>query len=417
MMCTHHRKRLPGQHREGNVVVLTAVMLVVLFAMVAFAIDIGYMTHAKTELQRTADTCALAAVSHLPDSGTAQTVAQSTAAQNYGTVGPDIEASDVEFGDWDRDSATFTSPPSWGQDPDAVRVTLRRTAERGNPLRLFFGHMVGTSQAEIVVSAIAMYDHQLCGPFVGIDWLSVPGSVFSDSFNSDVAHYDAATARDRGSLCSDGPIGLEGSVYIKGDARAGKGTGVTLSGQPILTGSKGTRLKPLNLPPVDATDAEVDNDNDQIPLIRQGNSWSSPVDGDGNFLLDGNRTIDMPPGTYYLKNFTMEGQSAFNVSGDTTIYVTGNMDRAGGTSVNNSTQKAGTLKIMMTGGTANITSSDVFYGLIYAPETDVTLDGCAEYFGAVVGKTLTITGSATGHYDECLSLHEVDLPRRTALVD
>ena len=71
----------------------------------------------------------------------------------------------------------------------------------------------------------------------------------------------------------------------------------------------------------------------------------------------------------------------------------------------------------MTGGTANVTSHDAFYGVIYAPNTTVQLDGSSNYYGAVVGKTLTVTGSAQGHYDELLELGEVNLPRRLTLVD
>jgi hypothetical protein len=47
----------------------------------------------------------------------------------------------------------------------------------------------------------------------------------------------------------------------------------------------------------------------------------------------------------------------------------------------------------------------------------VTIDGSSDLYGAVVGKTLTITGSGIAHYDEALNLDEVELPSRTALVD
>jgi hypothetical protein len=84
--------------------------------------------------------------------------------------------------------------------------------------------------------------------------------------------------------------------------------------------------------------------------------------------------------------------------------------------VNCNTQKASSFQIYMTGGTANITSNNDFYGVIYAPNTDVIIDGGSDLFGAVVGRTLTITGSGSAHYDESLGLDDVELPMRSALV-
>ena len=41
----------------------------------------------------------------------------------------------------------------------------------------------------------------------------------------------------------------------------------------------------------------------------------------------------------------------------------------------------------------------------------------SDLYGAVVGKTLTITGSGEGHYDEDLEIEHISLPIRTTLVD
>ena len=414
--------------RRGSVLVLTLVLMVVLLGMLAFAIDVGYVVHVRTELQRTADGCALAAAARLPDEAEATLAARFIAVKNGWLSGAqtgegdeyhgaDVDPLDITFGYWDRDNATFTSPPSYGRDSNAVRVTLRKTEATGNPLQLFFANIFGTSQADASASATALYDHWLCGPFVGVDWVSVPGTPQTDSYNSEEGLYSGEGAKHRGSICSDGPINVDGAAVIKGDARAGKGHSVNITGRAVVTRSVGSRRKPLHLPPVDASEAAVSNDNDQIPMIPQGKSWRSPVDANGNFLLDGNKTIELPGGTYYFRDFTLAGQAEFSVSGPTIIYVTGNMERAGGTLVTNPNKVPGELKFFMTGGTATITSYDDFYGVIYAPNTAVTIDGNSDFFGAVVGKTLTITGSGAGHYDESLGMDEVEFPPRTALVD
>ena len=70
-----------------------------------------------------------------------------------------------------------------------------------------------------------------------------------------------------------------------------------------------------------------------------------------------------------------------------------------------------------TGGSIDVTSHNPFYGVIYAPDSQVDIGGTADFFGAIVGQTLRVHGDATGHYDESLELEEIDPPTRTTIVD
>ena len=54
-------------HRRGNVLVLTALLLVGMFGFLAFSIDVGYLCTVHTELQRAADAAAMAAAWELLD--------------------------------------------------------------------------------------------------------------------------------------------------------------------------------------------------------------------------------------------------------------------------------------------------------------------------------------------------------------
>ena len=54
------RKNIQQQTRRGAITVLAAIMAVVLVGMVAFSVDVGYVLSAKEELQRSADSSALA---------------------------------------------------------------------------------------------------------------------------------------------------------------------------------------------------------------------------------------------------------------------------------------------------------------------------------------------------------------------
>ena len=401
--------------RRGNVVVLAAVLLTTLFGMVAFAIDYGYIFHVRTELQRTADACALAAVLHLPDESDAVAAAQSVATENKASAGVDLSVGDITFGTWDRDTATFT-PGTY--DPNAAEVTVERSAAKGNAVRLFFAPLLGTNETDVSATAIAVYDNHFCGPLVGIEWVSVPGGPAVDSYRSSDGSYYTQPPRDNGSLCSNGPIGLEGNPVVNGDANAGRGHRTTLEGGSVVTGNTSPRLRPLNMPDVDASDYEYDNDNALLPGIQKGNSLVSPLDADGNFLVDGNTTYDIPPGVYYFNDLTLTGQSTLRISGQTTIYLTGSMDTSGGRLIND-TQVAGNFRVLMEGGpdsTAIVTAGVDLYAVIYAPQTAVETRGSADFYGVAVGKTLLVTGDGLIHYDEDLGLHDLDIPKRVALV-
>src|SRR5437588_12569517 len=60
-------KRRTVQRRRGNVLVLTAFLMTGMIAVLAFAIDLGYAYSVRTELQRSADSAAIAAAWELID--------------------------------------------------------------------------------------------------------------------------------------------------------------------------------------------------------------------------------------------------------------------------------------------------------------------------------------------------------------
>jgi len=409
--------------RRGSVVVVTALLMVAMIGMLAFAIDVGYIVHVRTELQRTADASALAAAERLPDQSEAAAVARAVAAENAWSSGvetgdgDDINPMTVEFGFWDRDTATFALPPPGGRRVNAVRVTLRKTKSTNNPVRLFFALVFGDISADVTASATAWYDRGVCGPFVGVEWLDVGGGAITDSYDSFEGPYQLAAARDRGSVCSDGPLDVHGSAIVRGDALAGKGDVVNVAGTAQVTGHIGSRVTPLNLPPVDASDAALNNDNDQAPPVWRGGSWRDAIRPNRDFSLHAGEVYDLPPGTYYLRNVTLNGGATLNINGPTTLYVTGTFRREGGCYVNNNTQLAENLQILSTGGAVDITSDNPFYGVVYAPQSRVTLNGDADLFGAIVGRTLRVNGSGMAHYDESLDLEHLDVPPRTMLVD
>src|SRR5262245_26838112 len=139
---------------RGSVLPIVGVCMLAILGVAALAIDLGYQQALQSQLTATADASALAAASELPDSSKAEKAAVRYAEFNmpreeHGEV---LRPADIEFGHWDADHRLFLAG---GKNPDAVRLTVRRTEANGNPAQTFFLHLFGMGQADLVAQSLA----------------------------------------------------------------------------------------------------------------------------------------------------------------------------------------------------------------------------------------------------------------------
>jgi Flp pilus assembly protein TadG len=168
----HFQKR---QARRGAITVLSAILAIVFIAMVAFSVDIGYVLSAKEELQRSADSSALAACweygQRLAKGSTVPAsveYARATAAQyaslNHVTNQPvalDSNASnsadgDVVFGyiaDFKNSESAFLTNSANGYN--AVKVRLRKNASINGKVPYFFARVFGLTGQTLEEEATA----------------------------------------------------------------------------------------------------------------------------------------------------------------------------------------------------------------------------------------------------------------------
>lgn len=161
--------------RRGNIVALAAAMLVMIFAFVAFVVDVGYITLVKAQLQATADASALAGAQQLAASlslGPTMTVDEAEAASRAAAV--DVAANnqtcdreavfahtsrDVRFGRYEWEEATGTWLKVWDVPPyNMVEVSLKRNQQVGasdGPLSLFFAPLIGHTHADTTATSTA----------------------------------------------------------------------------------------------------------------------------------------------------------------------------------------------------------------------------------------------------------------------
>ncbi len=158
-------------HRKGSVLVLAMVMMITMFAFLAFAVDVGYLSVVRSELQRNADATAIAAAWELLDTealtgsdateymeDNARTVAVEYAARNpvmCQQVG--LGCQDVAVGylanPFDRlGQISFDAEDS----PNAVRVVVRKTSDQNGGVPFFFARVLGFDSTSTQAEATAV---------------------------------------------------------------------------------------------------------------------------------------------------------------------------------------------------------------------------------------------------------------------
>jgi hypothetical protein len=177
MRCLRIKTRRP----RGAIAPLTAILMLPILGMMAFSIDVGYMTLVKAELQNAADAAALAGAEKLQalyvqyympgqtqqvqiySKATTNTrtpdcpmyVAEQYAQYNKaGNVNIQVQDSDVTFSYSDGQTAARTAIfPAYF--PNTITVVTRRDATLNGPLSLFFGSFFNVSSVSLTATASA----------------------------------------------------------------------------------------------------------------------------------------------------------------------------------------------------------------------------------------------------------------------
>jgi hypothetical protein len=164
------------QRRKGAIGVLAAFLMIVLLAITAFAVDMGYLCLVRTDLQTSADAAALAGAKALldarmatldPDYVAALSSSSNTATQfaqlNY-VAGkkPNLGNGDVVIG-YLANTPNATLDTSGQNGYNAVQVRVRRTAGQNGAVPLFFARAIGTREAESQAVATAAFVTDVSG--------------------------------------------------------------------------------------------------------------------------------------------------------------------------------------------------------------------------------------------------------------
>ena len=190
--------------RRGAIAVLAPVLMIPMMAMVAFAIDYGYLLKTRAALQRAADAAALAAVRDLVPSanGTQDLAAVRETVRQYAeaniTAEFDVLDADIKIGRYDPKTVYTNFTILDDGILDTVRVTLRRDTQANSPVSLFFARVIGINTANVSATATAVLQKASIIP-PGSDVLpfSIPKAEWvAASLGSIWSVYDDNTMRD-----------------------------------------------------------------------------------------------------------------------------------------------------------------------------------------------------------------------------
>ncbi len=206
-----------------------------------------------------------------------------------------------------------------------------------------------------------------------------------------------AAEGDQGHVRSNGDVLLDGGPEVYGDAIAGPGGQIVLSGKPAtVTGSQTNAASPFDCSPIDLlvlrSVLEAANDNDSLPLTAKGNPALGGDDG-RTLELSGRDSLTLPAGTYLVSDLRLAGNSRLEVEGDVRLLVTGEVDIKGGSHVHLDGDPY-TLRLWVAGTSVSLASQSIVHGFLYAPDAAVRLAGRSKLVGGLAGGEVTVVGGS-----------------------
>lgn len=220
--------------------------------------------------------------------------------------------------------------------------------------------------------------------------------LYTDSYDSDDGDYDPSTATDDADIGTNStdpdaiwikPLGeVNGDIYVGADAVS---PDLCVDNMGTITGEIVALEDPVLLPSV------------VIPsgLIELGDVW-----------LENEEELVLDEGAYHMTDLDVFGSARVVCNGKVAIFIDQATDgatpdiRIGGSGIVNTSQIPANLVLYCSDDVVSIdiSGNGAFYGGIYAPNADITLNA-GDVFGALVGSTVTLNGvNSAVHYDTAL---------------
>lgn len=384
-------------NQEGSIAVLTALLLPVLIAIIALAIDIGYIVLNRQRMQIAADSASLVAagsIVHGQDSLAAKQLAIAATSANGFTNLQDSIVIDVQI------------PPggsgSYAQDERYVRVTVNQE------IPVFLAWIFGVTNTATTSTSVAGPAGNSMPCMVTLESkvsssLDISGSAFVNAQNCGIyinsQSSTALTLTGNANLTAN-PIQVVGNFSV--------GSSSTISAVTTNSSITTDPFKAITLPPFSSctyTNYSYKGSKDIV---------ISPGTYCGGITISGNHTVTLTDGVYVLyggglnvgggvTSFSGKNITFYN-SGNLTTYPYGKFQLTGSSLLNLSAPLVGSFTGMLfmqdplNTLQANIkgNSGSTLAGNFYLPQANLSLTGSSGTvipIGAVVAKSVSVEGN------------------------
>src|SRR6266849_6508967 len=301
------------------------------------------------------------------------------------------------------------------------------------------GTISGLRNAQVEVSAILeqpispVFNYAAFATSNGCSALTFGGGGTTDSYDSGaVVNGSVSTQAYGGNVGTNGNLSESGSPTTINGSLSTPRTGVgTCSTSNVTAWSDNQGTVPGGLvelpqpvvyptpviPPLGTTDLSLDKNwscptgGNAIPgCTSSGGNIYLPPGAYGNINITGQANLHVSAGTYNINSFQEQsaqsgliidsGPVIFNVTGNN---VSGSVVDLTGNSVQNPSLNPMNFQILYAGtGTISLKGNTQASGLLYAPNASFSFAGQSNWYGAVIGRTMSDMGGAAIHYDRRL---------------
>ena len=212
-----------------------------------------------------------------------------------------------------------------------------------------------------------------------------------------------------------GSIDLKKGAIVDGDVYVGPGgdpsevvivkSGTSVAGE-IFVMPTSPDLSIVAPPNFTVSNGKISGKNITLTTSDSGKYTEIDVSSKGKLQVDGDLVL------YVTGDMTLNNSSELKVKKGSTLklYFDGDIEAKNSSSINNESKIPSTIQIYGTGTnqTIDLKNSSDIYGVIYAPNADMTVHNKVDIYGSIIVNEIDIKNSGDVHYDKALKNTSLD---------